>query len=117
QAARQSASMREESDRLQPVVVDTRRGVEQFQRIRETLARVELTDGLTFAQLLEETGSRLPRDATVVAVLGATSPETALALGALRRRGFAVTAILIVFDDDALQQAWIRLLAEGVEVR
>jgi uncharacterized repeat protein (TIGR01451 family) len=117
QAARQSAAMREESDRLQPVIVDTRRGVEQFQRIRETLARVELTDGLTFAQLLEEAGSRMPRDATVIAVLGAASPETALSLGALRRRGLAVTAILVVFDEDALQQAWIRLLAEGVEVR
>jgi uncharacterized repeat protein (TIGR01451 family) len=117
QAARQSASMREESDRLQPVVVDTRRGIEQFQRMRETLARVELTDGLTLTQLLEEAGSRMPRDATVVAVLGATSPETALSLGALRRRGYAVTAILVIFDDDALQQAWIRLLAEGIEVR
>jgi len=116
-AAQQSAGMREDSDRLEPVVVDTRRGVEQFQRIRETLARAELTDGFTVAQLLEEAGSRLPRDATVVALLGATSPETALALGALRRRGFAVTAILVIFDDDALQQAWIRLLAEGIEVR
>ena len=36
-------------------------------RILETLARVELTDGLTLAQLITETGSRLPRDATVVA--------------------------------------------------
>ena len=115
--AQQSVSMREHSERLQPIVVETRRGIEQFQRIRETLARVELTDGLTVPQLLEETSSRLPRDATVVAILGAVSAETALALGSLRRRGFAVTAILVVFEGEALDHALIRLLAEGIEVR
>ena len=47
-----------------------RRGAEQLLRILETLARVELTDGLSFAQLVVETASRLPRDATVVALLG-----------------------------------------------
>ncbi len=117
QAALRSAAMREESERLQPVVVDTRRGVEQFQRLRETLARVELTDGLDLAHLLEEAGWRLPRDATVVAILGAVSADAALALGSLRRRGFAVTAILVMLDDEALQPACVRLLAEGIEIR
>ena len=61
------------SERLEPLVVATRRGAEQFQRIREMLARAELTDGLTFAQLVVETAHRLPRDATVLAVLPAVS--------------------------------------------
>ena len=52
QAARSTAAMSEENERLQPLLVETRRGVEQLQRIRETLARVELTDGLTFAELV-----------------------------------------------------------------
>ncbi len=115
--AQQSVAMREQSERLQPIVVETRRGIVPFQRIRETLARVELTDGLTVAQLLEETSSRLPRDATVVAILGAVSAETALALGSLRRRGFAVAAILVIIEGEALDHALIRLLAEGIEVR
>ena len=51
-AARQAAGMMAASDRLQPVVVETRRGAEQLMRILETLARVELTDGLAFAELL-----------------------------------------------------------------
>ena len=106
--------MREHSDRLQPLVVETRRGVEQFQRIRETLARVELTDGLTCAQLILETAPRLPRDATVVAVLPDVPVETALALGNLRRRGFAVTVVLVLLDEDALEKGYGRLLAEGV---
>jgi uncharacterized protein (DUF58 family) len=117
QAARQAAAMRESSDRLQPLVVPTRRGPEQLLRILETLARVELTDGLSFAQLLDETASRLPRDATVVALLGEPSIETAVALGGLRQHGFAVTAIINVYDDLEFERASGRLAAEGIEAR
>ena len=53
-AARRAAGMLEQSDRLRPVVVETRRGPEQLMRILETLARVELTNGLSFAQLAAE---------------------------------------------------------------
>jgi uncharacterized protein (DUF58 family) len=115
-AARQAAAMRESSDRLQPLVVPTRRGPEQLLRILETLARVELTDGLSFAQLLDE-ASRLPRDATVVALLSSLSIETAVALGGLRQHGFAVTAIINVYDDLEFERASAQLAAEGVEAR
>lgn len=116
-AIQRSANMREHSDRLQPVVVPTRRGPEQFRRILETLARVELTDGLSFAQLVQEAVPRLPRDATVVAVLGAVDNETAFALGGLRRRGFAVAAVLVMMDEQAYYAASGRLLAERIESR
>ena len=76
-----------------------------------------MTDGLNFAQLILEVTSRLPRDATVVAILAEASADTALALGNLRRRGFAVTAIPVVFSDDDLGAIQCRLAAEGVEVR
>jgi uncharacterized protein (DUF58 family) len=115
--AQASAAMRDESDRLQPIVVETRRGVEQFQRIQETLARVELTDGLTLPQLIVEAGGRLPRDATVLAILGEAPAETALALGNLRRRGHAVTAVLIIFGDNEKDEAAGRLIAQGIDVR
>jgi hypothetical protein len=116
-AARRAAAMRESSDRLQPVIVETRRGPEQLLRILETLARVELTDGLSFAQLLAETASRLPRDATVVALLAAPGVETAVALGGLRRSGFAVTAIINLYDNIEFERAAAQLAAEGVEAR
>ena len=64
------AAMREDDDRLRPLIVPPGRGPESFARIREILARVELSDGLTFDRLLIEAEPRLPRDATVVAVLG-----------------------------------------------
>ena len=86
-AAQQAAGMRDQSDRLRPLVVDTRRGEDQLMRILEVLARVELTDGLDFSQLVIETASRLPRDATVVAILTEVSEESAVALGNLRAAG------------------------------
>jgi uncharacterized protein (DUF58 family) len=113
-AARQAAAPDEKSERLQPQVVPTRRGVEQLQRIREALARVELTDGLTFADLVTETVSRLPRDATVVAVLPQVPLESAIALGNLRRSGFAVTVVLVQMDRDALELGYGRLIAENL---
>src|SRR5262249_19486467 len=112
--ARQVAGLEEQNERLQPLVVETRRGVEQFQRIRETPARVELTDGLTFARLVTEVAGRIPRDATVVARLPRGPAATAPTLGNLRRQGFAVTAVLILLDDDRFERAYGRLAAEGV---
>jgi uncharacterized protein (DUF58 family) len=113
-AAQKSAAMTEKSERLQPQIVPTRRGVEQLQRIRETLARVELTDGLTFAELVTDTVGRIPRDATVVAVLPQVTLETAIAVGNLRRSGFAVTVVLVQMDRDALELGYGRLIAENI---
>jgi hypothetical protein len=99
---------------LQPIVVATRRGPEQLLQILQALARAELTDGFDFAQLIGETTSRLPRDATVVAILTAASPAAVLVLKVLRRRGFAVTAILNFWDDYDYGQAAGLLAAHGI---
>jgi uncharacterized protein (DUF58 family) len=116
-AARQHATPDDANHRLQPLVVPTNRGPDQFPRILQTLARAELNDGLTLPELVREAGHHLPRDATVVALLASVTPETALCLGSLRRRGYAVTAILILFLDPEREAAFARLLAEGIEVR
>jgi len=113
-AAREKVIMRESSARLEPLVVPTRRGVEQFERIRETLARIELSDGLTTAQMITEVASRIPRDATVIAVLPDVTVETALSLGNLRRQGFAVSVVFITMAPDQLEKSYGRLLAEGI---
>lgn len=115
--AMRTAESEKQSDRLRPVIVETRRGSEQLTRILETLARVELSDGLTFPQLILEATSRLPRDATVVALLPIVPEETAIALGSLKRRGYAVVAILAIPDEDELKENLARLLAEGIEAR
>src|SRR5947199_348691 len=116
-AALASASVREKSDRLQPLIVPTRRGSEQLMRILETLARVELTDGLPLPALIEEAASRMPRDATVIAILPPGSADSALALGNLRRRGFAVTVLLNLFDEMDFSDAAGPFLAETIYVK
>jgi hypothetical protein len=65
-------------------------------------------------QLVTETASRLPRNATVVALLPDVPAETALALGNLHRQGFAVAVVLIMLELGPLEQAYGRLLAEGI---
>lgn len=113
----QQSGMREKSDRLQPIVVETQRGPEQLMRILETLARLELTDGLRLDQLVHEAASRLPHDATVVALVSRVTTETAVSLGNLRRRGFAVAAIVNAYHLHEFEKAAGMLLAEGVEAR
>jgi uncharacterized protein (DUF58 family) len=130
--AKRNVGMSSSSDRLRPVIVETQRGFEQFQRIRESLARLELTDGLSFSELLMEATSRLPRDATIVAVLGDVTTETAISLGNMRRSGFAVYAIVVLqagetslggadgtrfMDSDVMVDKIGRLIAEGINVR
>jgi uncharacterized protein (DUF58 family) len=114
EGARARFEMNETTDRIRPVVVETRRGFDQFQKIREALARLELSDAMNFAQLCLEVSTRIPRDATVIAILPHVSSETAVALGTLRRQGFAVTAILIGLDENHKLEAHGRLLAERV---
>jgi uncharacterized protein (DUF58 family) len=121
--ARATLTRRDPNERLEPVSVETRRGSHQLDRILDTLARLELTDGLRFADLLFEVTGRLPRDATVVAVLTQVTEETAFALGNLRRGGFAVMVVLVSFEalayhDWASPPAWAeRLMAEGIAFR
>jgi uncharacterized protein (DUF58 family) len=114
QAARHEVEMPEDDDRLKPLQVQTRRGADQFQRIRELLARVELTDGMTFAHFVLEVTPRLPRDATVIAILADVPVETAVTLSNLQRQGFAVSVVLIMIDPDTFEKAYGRLMADGV---
>jgi uncharacterized protein (DUF58 family) len=116
-AARRAASMADVSERLEPLMVPTRRGAEQLGLILQTLARVELTDGLSFAQLVSEAASRIPRDATAVAILASVSYETAIALSELRHKGIAVTVIVNMYDDEEFAAASALLAAEGIDAR
>ncbi len=116
-AAQTDAAEVAKSDRLRPVEVRSARGPDQFQRMLETLARLELTDGLTFADLVVEVSSRLPRDATVIAVLPDVSEETAIALGTLKRGGYSVTAVVVTYDEHHFAVCGGRLVAEGIDVR
>jgi uncharacterized protein (DUF58 family) len=113
----QAAGMSDRSERLRPLIVPTRRSNTQLGLILDTLGRVEKTDGLTFAQLVREADSRLPRGATVIALLTTVTPDMAIALGGLRRRGLAVTAIVNVYDEYDYAKVAGPLVAENIDVR
>jgi len=115
EAARAAAEIDEKNDRLQPVQIPTRRDSEQFRRIHETLARVELTDGLTFAQLVIEAQSRIPRDATVLAIIPGDNDQTTIALQNMARRGFAVSVMVNAFDPLDYARISSPLISAGIE--
>lgn len=107
--------------RLRPLVVEAGKGQERFQWILETLARLEHTDGMEFADMVLEVHSRIPRDATVVAVLPGVTPAIASALGGLARRGFLVTTVIVASGAGAIPD-WARapdwaelLLAQNID--
>ena len=114
-AAHAAAEIDEKNDRLQPVQIPTRRDSEQFHRIRETLARVELTDGLTFPQLVIEMQSRIPRDATVLAIIPSNNDQTTISLQNMARRGFAVSVMVNVFDPIDYALISSPLISAGIE--
>jgi uncharacterized protein (DUF58 family) len=111
------------NERLEPIVITPQRGPEQVDRIHRTLARLEQTDGFTFAGMIHETASRIPRDTSVVAILADVTRETAEALGELRRSGYAVTAVVLTrdvreFRDWAVPPEWAgMLISEGIDLR
>lgn len=114
--ARGASEMADRSDRLRPVLVETRRGHEQLIRILETLARVEITDGLTLPELVTETMDRMPRDASVIALLSEVPEPTVIALGLLRRQGYAVSAIINTYEASDFSAAAGPLVAQGFDV-
>lgn len=114
-AARKAAEMLPVSDRLQPVVVPTRVGADQLLRIRATLARLELTDGLTLPQLVGECMHRLPRNATAVVILPMVDDAAIVAMSMLKRQGFVVAAVVNLWDDYAFSVASGPLRAAGID--
>ena len=99
------------------MIVETRRGPEQFVQIIAALARLELTNGLDLPHLLTETTGRIPRDATIIAILPVVTSEAAIAFGNMRRQGYAVIAILNLWEESDFAEASGPLIAEGVETR
>jgi uncharacterized protein (DUF58 family) len=121
--ARRGLGVQRDNRRLSPVVVETRRDAGQFQRILETLARLELTEEYPFHEMVAEAGPRLPRSATVLAIVSHLDGEAAASLGNLKRRGYSVLALVVTpgefeHPDWAAPPEWAGgLLQEGVPFR
>lgn len=116
-AAVQSGSMLPRSERLRPVIIPTRKGADALREIRETLARLELTDGLKLHELVSETRCRLPRDASVITIVSQLDEAGMIALGNLVDQGYAVTALISIHDEADYAALAGRLIGQGIHVR
>lgn len=100
-AARSTGAMKEENDRLRPVIVPSDRGPVHYQELLRQLARLELSDGLSIAETIIGSQSRLSRDTTLILILPQSDATTAAMLIGMRRRGWAVTVIINTQDVNA----------------
>lgn len=116
ESAAGDVAMQTSSARLRPVIFPTARGPAHFMQIHKALARLERTGGLLLQDLLIETQGRLPRDASVLVILQEVDEAAALALGLLRRQGYAVTAIVNNYENESYNVATARLLSQHIAV-
>ena len=116
QAALAAAAPREDDDRLAPIIVPTARGPQQPLRIREIAARLEKTDGFQLPELLQETANRLPRDATVVILVGQVREADAIAMANLKRQGYSITVIVNTYDPNDFADRAGPLVAQQIAV-
>ena len=106
-----------DSDRLRPVIVQTRKSPEQMVHISKALARLEKTDGMTLSELVIEAAAEMPRDATVIVIVPTINMENAVALGGLARQGYSVEVIVNCFSEEEFAVVSGPLLAEGITTR
>jgi uncharacterized protein (DUF58 family) len=111
------------TERPRPVIIPTLKGTDQLRHILEALGRLEPANSLRLDQMIEEITSQIRRDATVIPVLGKVTPAIASVLGELVRRGYTVTAIVVLFEP-SLQPDWAQppdwaalLMAQEVNFR
>jgi len=112
--ARRDAAMAHETSPGALLGVTTGRGWEKLPAIRQMLARLEPSDSRTFANFLIEVAPRLPKDTTALALTPRVTDETALALGNLRRQGYAVALIIVLPAEDTVEGMLGRLASEGI---
>ena len=96
------------------VRVPTQRGDEQFERIRENLACLEMTEGRYLEDLLVENSWMVPNDTTLVAITPVVSRGLANVLGDFKRKGRAVSVILVVVDDAQKERSLTNLVGSRI---
>lgn len=116
-AARQRAEMRDGEDRLRPLHIPAARTPMQLDTITALLARIELNLGLTLPDLVRETAHHMPHDTSVIAILSRVEDQELAAIEVLRQHGYAVTALINLFEDHDFLVASSRLRALSIDAR
>ena len=106
---------RDRSEALRPVEVAPKKAGANLLQIFETLARLELQQGLSLAQMLSSEYNRLPRDAALVLIVPQVPPSLVQTIARLRTTGFVVS-VFVVLNEEEYLTAKARLAEEGVQV-
>ncbi len=96
------------------VRVPTQRGDEQFGRIRENLACLEMTEGSYLEEFLAENSWMIPNDTTLTAITPVVTRGLAQVLGDFKRKGRAVSVILVVVDDAQKERSLTNLIGARI---
>ncbi|MBD3291392.1 MAG: DUF58 domain-containing protein [Armatimonadia bacterium] len=104
---------REQTDRLTPLRIPVRRGEHNLQLMLRSLARLRMTDALSFGELIEEEYETWPREATALAIVPGISRELLPRLVEMRNSGFTV-AVMIIDNETNFSSARGMLEAEGI---
>jgi len=108
-------AQREQADRLRPVEVPARKGGANLLEMMETLARLELGQGLSLAQMLAAEYVRLPRDAALIIIVPQVPAELVEMIARLKATGFVVS-VFVILNREEFIRAQARLSYEGVNV-
>lgn len=96
------------------VRVPTRKGDEQFERIRENLACLEMTEGKYLEDFLAENSWMVPNDSTLTVITPVVTKGLAQILGDFRRKGRAVSVILVVVEDAQRERSLTNLVGARI---
>ncbi|MCB0235750.1 MAG: DUF58 domain-containing protein, partial [Anaerolineae bacterium] len=88
------------------------RGERQLTKILETLAVVNATGDIPFAQVLTSEMEHLPRHTTVLAITPSTDPSWVAAMRGIRRRGIHGMGVLLAANTFASAPPYLDTLAE-----
>lgn len=102
-------------DRLAPVSIPARPGLEHFELIRENLGRVELTDGLPIGDLLMEELPRIERQQVLVVVAGGADDHFVSAILRARALGYRVMVFLVCNNADH-DKAFAAFAPRGIDL-
>ncbi len=113
--ARRLAEEQREVRRLRPVLVPPQKGDAQMGRILETLAHLELRDGLTAAELISSEYESWPREASLLVIVPALGPDLVQQLARLREAGFVIT-VFVVRNQEEYLVGRAQLASERIDV-
>jgi len=113
--AMQIAREEESVDRLRPVEVPPQKGDAQWAQLMETFAHLEVRDGRTCAQLINDEYESWPREASLLLIVPALPPALLQQIARLRDAGFLVTAF-VVRNEEEYVVGRARLAAEHIDV-